>query len=421
MDTPCYKILFGKNRKTIKTIGSGSIDAIVTDSPYGIGFMNKKWDYEIPGVGIWKECLRVLKPGGYLLSFASPRTYHRIAVNIEDAGFEIRDQIMWIYGQGFPKSMDIAKAIDKAVGAKREVIGRREHPTLKDKSKVERNGKQHFHGENAIADEWDITAPATEEAKKWDGWGTALKPAHEPIVVARKPFEGTLVKNISEYGTGAINIAASRVEFADAKDLESATFGTGRDIRGGNYGSGQGKQDGRTNIPGNPEGRFPANVIHDGSDEVLEHFPHAKGQQGYVGPLHGEKKSVNTYGDYGPRRDFFPRNDSGSAARFFYCAKASKGDRNEGLPDYLVNDHETVKPTALMRYLCKLVTPPGGIILDPFAGSGSTGKAAALEGFSSVLLERQKNKIPIIDYRVKWAVNQYLEKIKPTGQTNLFE
>lgn len=294
----------GDCRELLRTLPDACIDAIVTDPPYELGFMGKSWDASgiAYDVTVWREALRVLKPGGHMLAFSGSRTYHRMVVAIEDAGFEIRDQIMWLYGSGFPKSLDVSKAIDKAAGAEREVI------------RTERNfgaskaadGKQAF---GDYAGQWNVTAPATPEAQQWHGWGTALKPAHEPICVARKPLAGTVAgtvaANVLAHGTGALNIDGCRVgEWDDSK------------------------------------GRWPANVIHDGGDEVLAAFP-------------GE----------------------GEAARFFYCAKASKADRGEG------NTHPTVKPNALMRYLCKLVTPPGGLVLDPFLGSGSTALAAHQEGF----------------------------------------
>ena len=324
-----------------------SVDAVVTDPPYGLSFMGKRWDYDVPTVAIWSECLRVLKPGGHLLSFGGSRTYHRMAVNVEDAGFEIRDQVMWVYGSGFPKSHNISKALD-------------------------RSGK------------------ATPAATQWDGWGSALKPAHEPIVLARKPLgEKTLAANVLKHGTGAINVDGCRIPGTKPQVTQGInTSPTSLNVAR------------RRQLSGPPdEGRFPANVMHDGSDEVVELFPGT-----------GEK----------------------SAARFFYCAKASKSDRDEGLDAFAEqefvqwqtgngtsgkpssmsegrdtqrrNIHPTVKPTDLMAYLIRLVTPPGGVVLDPFAGSGSTGKAAIREGFKFIGIEREAEYLAIARARIE-AVN----------------
>jgi DNA modification methylase len=319
------ELLHGDCLERLQELPDCSVDACVTDPPYGLSFMGKKWDYDVPGENIWRECLRVLKPGGHLLAFAGTRTQHRMAVRIEDAGFEIRDMIAWVYGSGFPKSHNIGKAIDKAAGAEREVIG------VAGRSGSIRNS---MAGDFA-GGEYMSTAPATPEAQQWDGWGTALKPALEPITVARKPLQGTVAANVLEHGTGAINIDGCRV----------GTDGGGGNGLGSHYDRlGNTKPLVRHGEASGPIGRWPANLIHDGSDEVTELL--------------------------------------GDAQRFFYCAKASKKDRSEG------NTHPTVKPTDLMRYLCRLVTPPGGIVLDPFMGSGSTGKAAMLDGFRFIGIER---------------------------------
>lgn len=320
-------------------------DSIVTDPPYGLSFMGRKWDYDVPAVEVWAECLRVLKPGGHLLAFAGTRTQHRMAVRIEDAGFEIRDMIAWVYGSGFPKSLDVSKAIDKAAGAERE---RYERPAF---GGTFSDDKGTTYG-TALS-----SIPATDAAREWQGWGTALKPALEPITVARKPFAGTVAENVLEHGTGALNIDGSRV-------------GT----------------------------RWPANLIHDGSDEVLAAFPQAPGQLAKASTSDTQRAGQNVYGDMVRGSEpFEPRKDTGSAARFFYCAKASKSDRGEG------NGHPTVKPTDLMRYLCRLVTPPGGMVLDPYVGSGTTGKAAALEGFRFIGFEREAEYVAIARARIAAA------------------
>lgn len=335
-----YDLYLGRMETVLSEIADGSVDSVVTDSPYGLRFMGKAWDYNVPTKEQWQHAWRVLKPGGYLLNFSSARTYHRMVVAVEDAGFEIRDQIMWIYGSGFPKS------------------------------------------HNLDGD--------------WKGWGTALKPAHEPIVVARKPLEFTNAKNMEVYGTGAMNIDACRIEGEPWK------FGTQTDIKNEGYGSKR-PSDGHVhakNVVGGENGRWPANVIHDGSEEVLAHVPEAPGQLRTVGPENGPKQSVNTYGDYGPRDTFKPRNDlDKSAARFFYCAKTSPADRNEGCEG---NNHPTVKPTDLMQYLIRLVTRRGGVVLDPFMGSGSTGKAAILEHCHFIGID--DNDVTIAQARIEWAI-----------------
>lgn len=384
---------------------------MVTDPPYGLSFMGKRWDYDVPSVEIWAECLRVLKPGGHLLAFAGTRTQHRMAVRIEDAGFEIRDMIAWVYGSGFPKSMDVGKAIDKAAGAEREVIG---PPT------------RHGGGSNSVyaQDEWTKanqasmgakTAPATEAAAQWDGWGTALKPALEPITVARKPLIGTVAANVLAHGTGALNIDGCRVGEADAAYLRNCSGDRGH---GGTRSiEGRGATDIRTGGGSAASGRWPANLIHDGSPDVVALFP---SEAGASAPVKGTEPTANGFS--GPVKYSGMRErvagafhaDAGSAARFFYCAKTSRKDRNDGLPtgdqkavsanatmrqvedaDWSArngNHHPTVKPTDLMAYLCRLVTPPGGVVLDPFMGSGSTGKAAMREGFRFIGCERDADE-----------------------------
>ena len=404
-----HQILLGDCRDRLKELSDNSIDSIVTDPPYELAFMGKSWDASgvAYDVTVWQECLRVLKPGGHLLSFGGSRTYHRMACAIEDAGFQIRDQIMWVYGSGFPKSHNISIGIDKKAGvmANRGV-------------RVSVAGNRNQGGEN-IPNASGIKAhePITAEAKEWDGWGTALKPAHEPIVLARKPLVGTVANNVLTYGVGGINIDGCRVESFDSSETArkpsfvgdtSTPFGVGVEM-GGN---------------GSPLGRFPANFIHDGSNEVLELFPDSKSGGKNVSDV------ANANGLYrlgfGGQVQSDMAASSGSAARFFYCAKASKKDRNEGLdgfadkevhrygagigegltPNAPANDknhHPTVKPTDLMRYLCRLVTPPNGTVLDPFTGSGSTGKAAVLEGFSFIGVEQSEEYIAIAEARIQSA------------------
>ncbi len=411
----------------LPTLPACSFDAIVTDTPYHLttgkkggtgpasvnlntphgrarvttGFMGMKWD----GGDVafrpetWAAALRVLKPGGHLLAFGGARTYHRLACAIEDGGFEIRDQIMWIYGSGFPKSLNLED--------------------------------------------------------EWDGWGTALKPAHEPLVLARKPLVGTVAENVAAHGCGALNIDGCRIEpIEGARPARIKIGGTSNGIYGDGLNNSRAVED-------TTQGRWPANVAHDGSDEVVAAFPDAPGQ--IADASSSSRKTQNVYGAMKrgngrngetsadsenegvvgfKMRPGERRGDEGSAARFFYCAKASRQDRDEGLEAFTPtptpttdgrntpidnpylrgetlrgNIHPTVKPTALMRWLVRLVTPPGGKVLDMFAGSGSTGKACELEGFDCVLIEGEADYIPIINARLAFARE---ERRIATAQGSLF-
>ena len=413
-------VLHGDCREVMRNMPDNSVDAIITDPPYELGFMGKSWDstgiaYDVT---VWQECLRVLKPGGHLLAFGGSRTYHRLACAIEDAGFQIRDQIMWVYGSGFPKSLNVSKAIDKQAGAEREVVGI--NPNVVRISKEV--GGSDFGGFTKA--DATITAPATAEAKQWEGWGTALKPAHEPIVMARKPLDGTVAQTVLTHGTGGINIDGCRVGKTGGGTLcaDRDETGTCKGHPTSNRSLGGGvMRHGKSEVTG----RFPANFIHDGSDEVLELFPPSNGG------AFPKKSNVPTGRHYeggwgavdnGSRTEM----GDGSAARFFYCAKASKKDRNEGLDGFAekrpdertvtgmgtfeekgvakqANHHPTVKPTDLMRYLCRLVTPPNGTVLDPFTGSGSTGKAATLEGFNFIGIEQSAEYVEIATARINHA------------------
>jgi site-specific DNA-methyltransferase (adenine-specific) len=432
-----YQILHGNNLDILPTLADNSIDSIVTDPPYELGFMGKKWDSSgiAYSVELWEQCLRVLKPGGHLLAFSGSRTYHRMVVAIEDAGFEIRDMISWISNKTFPKSLNIGKAIDKAAGAEREVIGKHSAPAGKSAvmtgSRTVTEAGFWARGDTDV----DITAPATDAAKQWDGWGTGLKPTVEPIVMARKPVEGTIANNVLTYGTGGLNIDASRI---GTESITINTFDNGAkpwgDAVGEPYTSKQ------------SEGRWPANVILDpDTAELLDE------QTGQVRSNHNKTNNNSGFGDSyvggsvtrpvsGPMYA-----DSGGASRFFYVAKASKRDRNEGLEglptkgkvfngtspesagmaqgsvEYRLtnqpaqNFHPTVKPTTLMEYLIKLVTTPNGTVLDPFTGSGSTGKAAILQGFDFIGIEMTEEYLPIIEGRLKHAEAKVAERIKETA------
>ena len=361
-----YQLHLGDCLEVLATLPDNSVDSIVTDPPYGLSFMGKKWDYDVPSVAIWEQCLRVLKPGGHLLAFAGTRTQHRMAVRIEDAGFEIRDMIAWVYGSGFPKSLDVSKAIDKAAGAEREAImvptKPGNHPDQAGAIALGANGMR------------DISAPATPEARQWSGWGTALKPALEPITMVRKPLSGTVAETVLQHGTGAINVDGCRV---GDEVTTSILHGKSSDA----FGVGQKRP--TAGFRENPPGRWPANIIHDGSNEAALALK--------------------------------------SGARFFYTAKAGKDDRNDGCDAFdqrpaggmqgrndgtlgtitlSKNHHPTVKPTMLMAYLCRLVTPPGGTVLDPFMGSGSTGKAATVNGFRFIGIERDPEYHKIAQARI---------------------
>lgn len=435
-------------------LADNSIDAVVTDPPYGLskqpdmnevlrhwlngddyvhtggGFMGKTWDSFVPGPSVWKEVFRVLKPGGHLLAFFGTRTYDLGTLAIRLAGFEIRDQIDWVYGSGFPKSLDISKAIDKASGAEREVIGvvdpRSSFDGRDRKSSAINNNWRDAENRHDTMDlsKKLITAPATDEAKQWQGWGTALKPAHEPICVARKPLTGTVAENVLQFGTGGMNIDGCRIDGHDAL--------AGRKRHGGGIAENHSSFVLPDSKNESPAGRFPANFIHDGSDEVVSLFP---AKAGAAAPVKGTEQSEVTNGIFGKFNDRVPGqfySDTGSAARFYYCAKASKSDRDEGVMLAMVtaaemtdrepdtdglnspragagrtsgarNNHPTVKPTALMQWLVRLVTPPGGKVLDPFTGSGSTGKACAIEGFDFIGFEMDPHYCEIAKQRINYV------------------
>jgi site-specific DNA-methyltransferase (adenine-specific) len=362
-----------------------SVHAVVTDPPYGLSFMGKRWDYDVPSVAHWAAVLRLLRPGGHLLSFGGARTYHRMVVNMEDAGFEVRDQVMWLYGSGFPKSLDVGKAIDKKAGVEREVVA-----TVLRSDK--RGGNYHGGSESRPPLEWRVTIPATAEARRWDGWGTALKPAHEPICLARKPLEGTVAANVLAHGCGGLNVAACRLE--GGKKVPASPSG-----RRKLYSAGLG--DNRQGTSGfNPDiGRWPANVVLDFDVAIMLDAQSGELTSGTKSPRHRRNAPRlghgKTYGnDPGAG---YPREwpgDSGGASRFFYCAKASPTERGPG------NDHPTVKPLALMQWLVRLVCPPGGVVLDPFLGSGTTALACEDLGLRWIGIEREEKYCEVAKQRL---------------------
>jgi len=421
-------VIHAKAEAALLTIPDDSVDAIVTDPPAGIGFMGKEWDdfrrsrnaadagrENVFGrssargpeyarrpremfiawmTGIAAECLRVLKPGGHALVWAIPRTSHWTATAWEDAGFEVRDRISHLFGSGFPKSLDVGKAIDKAAGVERELLGRKicgdGRPSRMDADKNELRHEGYARpwkdDPEAVLRAHSITAPATDDAKQWDGWGTALKPACEDWWLLRKPLgEPTVAANVLKWGTGALNIDGCRIGFEGDDGQWHSTPGRGtkgqppkgRAIAYGKYGDGGDPKD---RIRYESKGRWPANVTHDGSPEVLAGFPETtSGGNGREDRIRTPSNALNEF----PGIDIsIHHGDSGSAARFFYCAKASRLDRGAG------NTHPTVKNTALMEWLVKLITPPGGVVLDCFAGSGSTCVAAKRLGHRFIAIEQ---------------------------------
>ena len=401
----------------LKELPDNSVDSIVTDPPYGLSFMNKKWDYDVPSTEIWTECLRVLKPGGHLLSFSGSRTYHRMAVRIEDAGFEIRDQIMWIYGSGFPKSHNIGKAVDKLMGNEREVIGEVKDGFNNWAQFTDRDWKP----ENNVY---------TKGQSEWEGWGTALKPAHEPIVVARKPLsEKSVAENVLKWGTGGMNIDVSRIGTEQIKSNGYYNLDNDVSVPMNNIKT---KEQFEGDIH---TGRWPANIILDEeAGQILDEQSGIKDGNGVPKHIKKTKIAGSDIGLKDGRKtpptpneiDAVVYNDKGGASRFFYCPKTSKKDREEGLdlqddkilnrvnsgglendprwaPITVKNNHPTVKPTSLMEYLIKLVTPVNGTVLDPFMGSGSTGKGAVRNGFDFIGIEREEEYINIAKARINNA------------------
>jgi len=410
-------VLVGDCREVMADMAANSVDTIITDPPYGLEFMGKEWDHGIPGRHFWELALRVAKPGAILMAFGGTRTWHRLACAIEDAGWEIRDTLMWLYGNGFPKSHDISKAIDKAAGVEREVVGIKHGTTA-----APETGRHDMPGKATGVPQVDcdvpITAPATALAAKWDGWGTALKPAWEPIILAMKPLDGTFAHNAETWGVAGLNIDGGRIGVADGHGGGSmATSG---------FVSGY-AHDG---FVASDQGRWPANLLlsEDTAAMLDEMSGELHSNSGNLKQYNGQ--TGNCYNGGWAQRSDRGRTDTGGASRFFYVAKASRREREAGCEGMEVqrvghsaygefagtpehgtnqtstktrNHHPTVKPIALMRYLVKLTaTPTGGVVLDPFMGSGSTGCACALEGREFIGIEQEPEYAEIAERRIAY-------------------
>ena len=405
-----FNLFNGDCLDVLKTLPDNSVDSIVTDPPYGLsnqsqddiikcltawladeaythgssGFMGKKWDSFVPSPTVWKECLRVLKHGGHIACFAGSRTQDLMGISLRLAGFEMRDVVMWVYFSGFPKGLDIAKGIDKHLGVSFDTV-----PA----SGVGFMNPSQADGYNITKNKMVRVGQQADQAKQWEGWNTNLKPAYESVLLARKPLDGTVVNNVLKHGVGGLNIGACRVE----TDETVGGRGDKKDTHGANCYSvykGDGYEPRR-----HTQGRYPANLIHDGSEEATGGMPWTKSSK--TNGTDNRANNGNSMFIDGERNSFNSHNDQGSASRYFYCAKASKADRDEGVNG--MNPHPTVKPTALMRYVTKLITPLNGTVLDPFMGSGSTGKACMLEDFNFTGIELSSEYLAIAEARIQHA------------------
>lgn len=436
------------NREALKELPDNSVDSIVTDPPYGLSFMNKKWDYDVPSIDFWREVYRVLKPGSHVLAFGGTRTYHRMVVNIEDAGFEIRDQIQWIYASGFPKSLNIGKAVDKIEGNEREVVNKVKRHDFKDPQYIKQGSM--MKTDNSLM----LDLPITKGSSEYEGWGSALKPANEPIVLARKPLsEKSISENVMKWRTGGLNIDGCRIGFQGDKPNDTGRFpanvilecicdevihGEKGEVKTGDrdiflnsnnvFGI---KNDGKTKRIENYNDKGDIHTNPDCPCYIMDEQSGTRKSCKRTSKYNKETEHTNTYTP--PKSDYRDDNiysDMGGASRFFYRAKVSKKERNLGLDGFedkklcqggynsdwssdkendiglnkikiYKNNHPTVKPINLLTYLCRLITPPNGVVLDPFMGSGSTGVAALLEGFDFIGMELEKDYYEIAKKRIE--------------------
>lgn len=426
-----FTLHLGDCRDVLKTLPENSIDAVVTDPPYGLSFMGKGWDHGVPGVDFWREVYRVMKPGAHLIAYGGTRTVHRLTVGIEDAGFEIRDSIYWLYGSGFPKSHNVSKAIDAHLGLEREIVGSYKGATNIGKKGDGKMGYAPGTEYPEVDTTVYMTAPASPEAAQWDGWGTALKPAVEPAVLARKPLSGTVAQNVLQYGTGGINIDGCRVGTSKEVPKSGAKIQNGHSFNKSNPDAVGSGFDPNT-------GRWPSNILLD--EEAAELLDQQSGETLGTGKIQKQARTrqgwMHTNAHFNAVEANSPDNygDSGGASRFFYIAKASSSEREIGLEGITkksvhiysekaqgplpkqtpsvssprANHHPTVKPLQLMQYMIRLITPPGGTVLDPFMGSGSTGAAAMLERCQFVGIDITPDYIDIAQRRISyWRERSY--------------
>jgi DNA modification methylase len=419
-----YRLIQGDNRVALKTLPDNSIDAIVTDPPYGIDFLGKDWDANTGALETYQECLRVLKPGGHILAFSAARTYHHLAITLEQAGFEIRDQIMWIYSSGFPKSQDVGRTIQRSLGVKKRGAKRGGAVTGND---VYEGGYKGGKDKG----EFEPVITTDPEAKQWEGWGTALKPAHEPICLARKPVRGSIKDTVQRWGTGALNIDATRIPYVDDRDIKSAQFG--RPSRGNHSYINTEAQQTRDNldvVQANEQGRFPSNVIGEIPDyQKYFYCPKVSRRERHLGfdeynSVKTMMEHMNAYYVDNNDKPFRPQNNDpymiyipGKGKVYPHGLKHEYSEwckKNNSKLGNVGNNHPTVKPIELMKYLIRLITPPGGTVLDPFNGSGSTGMAAVGLGFNYIGCELDPHYIEISRKRI----DAWIQPEEPEPTTN---
>jgi site-specific DNA-methyltransferase (adenine-specific) len=430
-----YQLINGNSAEELKKFPDNHFDSVVTDPPYGINFLGKDWDTNTGEEEVYRQCLRVLKPGGHLIAFSAARTYHHLAMAVERSGFEIRDQIMWVYGSGFPKSQDIGRQIDKAAG-KKGIKGplKRGAERMINATDVSGN-RDNTDGvwANEVNREPHIILPESDAAKQWSGWGTNLKPAHEPCVLAQKPFKDAIYKNVQKWGVGAINVDACRVEYGANENIDLAPRKAGVGVKklatSFSYGvestQEELKQDGFM-AAASPLGRFPANFIHDGSTEVVQHMPDNSQRFFYSAKVSraerhiGHEEEISKHGRLSPKSMFGSSQEDGDNLDG-NDTRVNMRNNNPDKKPLGINNHPTVKPVALMKYLVTLITPPGGKVLDPFNGSGSTGMACAELGMDYTGIDLDPNYIAISERRIEaWYAKTHPQTPNPFGN-DLFQ